>query len=262
MPWFTGSFTADIVMTDSQQPSRGARGKLYVGPQRFRAEGSHDGTRKIVLFDAAQHQAWTILPDQRQYHKGMLGPMPPAPDVDILPDDRNSPCTASPAPAVPAPQVTCRKLGQEVINGVTVDKWIIDSVGHPGRQEPQDRGGSVTRQTRMTMWVDPVRKLIIRQQADEEGPVMERRLLDTESLAGRETERWEFSHTTPGARETKRYTEWVDSRLRLPVRTAGQQRFTLEITGLQEGTQPDALFRLPDGFQETTPPQPPAGGQR
>ncbi|MBF0159171.1 MAG: hypothetical protein HQL58_06565 [Magnetococcales bacterium] len=246
--WYTTPFMAEMVMTDSSNPAQQATVRVHVDATRFRAEGSHNGVTKVVLGDRGSKQLWTIMPEQRRYHKGIAGPVPPEPDIDKLPGDPDSPCTAKQAAgqtaAMTAPKTSCNRLGQEVLHGgVMTDQWDIQV--HYPNQPP----------LRMTLWADPSRHVILRQKA-ENGPTMERRLIGYETIHGREAERWEISQSFQN--KTQSYTQWVDKQLRLPVRTTGQQPFRFEVTSIQEGVQPEQLFQLPEGFQEVAAPQPPA----
>lgn len=243
--WYPGEFAADIVFTNPENPKEQAQGTLHIGQGRFRAEGVHDGTRKALIVLSDKREAWTLLLDKGEYFPGMGGaPMPPKPDVELLPDDPKSPCTTEKS-------LSCSKVGTETMDGIQTDKWEI----------------RVTRQGQiraLTLWSDPGRGIILRQQA-EGGPAMVRKLLGVEEVGGRPTEKWEVSQTFQGKSRT--HSRWVDVKLRLPVRMAGEQGVAMVVSNIREGAQPDRLFEIPASFKKVAPPaqaldlgNPPPGG--
>ncbi|MBF0134881.1 MAG: hypothetical protein H7833_06895 [Magnetococcus sp. DMHC-1] len=232
--WYGGEFSAEVMMTGKDSPANQATGRLFVGKNRIRAEGSHRGQEKAVIIDAANHKAWTLMPASKQYYEGVSdAPVPPEPDVKPLPSDPDSPCNTN------AAQVKCTKVGMDNTAGVPAEKWTVT-------RSVQGRS------MQMTMWIDMQRRIIVRQEA-QDGPVMERRFKGMEDVGGRAAEKWEFSESFRG--QTATYTQWIDARLRVPVRVSGDQKYVLEMRNIQEGPQPDTLFQLPADYQQVAPPK-------
>ncbi len=235
-PWFGAQFAADIVMYPSKDPKDVASGKLYAGDRILRAEGTHNGQSKIVIIDYRNRKSWTVLPDTRQYLKGLVNtPMPPRPDIDLIPVDADSPCQRS-------KQVSCRMMGKESIQGIDVEKWEISAKDHQGNARE------------MWLWVDPQRRLVLRKVV-RNGPSMKRMLHGTEVIQGRPTEKWGFVMRIKG-QPTQRYFQWIDTRLRVPVRVMRNDQVMAELTNIREGAQAASIFQLPSGYTELKPPRP------
>ncbi len=242
--WYPAEFSADILIVNPRNSQERAMGTLYIGDQRFRADGRHKGEHKVLIVRSDKREAWTLFPDKKQYYIGIgKSPMPPKPDFDLLPDNPKGPCQTEKS-------FSCSKVASGPLNGVPTDKWDI---------RISDRERNRTRS--ITMWVDTGRGIIIKHD-QEGGPAMERRLLGTENIGGRETEKWEIIHSYQEKKQVQ--TRWVDSRLRIPVRTTGENgAVIMELTNIREGTQPGHLFELPPSYAKIAPPaQPMQPGRR
>ncbi|MBF0213886.1 MAG: hypothetical protein HQM00_10055 [Magnetococcales bacterium] len=234
--WYSAPFSADIVMINPVDAKDRAKGRLYVGTDRFRAEGVYQGTRKVLIVNMAERKAFTLLVDQKEYHDGLSEAlMPPRPDVERMPDDPSGPCKTD-------PQLACTHEGSETIHGIATEKWKVKASGKEGASHV------------VSLWVDPKRRIVIRQQP-EKGPTMERKLLGVEKLEGRDTEKWEFTHRFK--EQSNRHLQWIDAGLRIPVRMGEGRQANMEISGIREGAQEASLFQLPADFKPVTPPAPP-----
>ena len=69
--------------------------------------------------------------------------------------------------------------------------------------------------------------------------------IGTETVSGRSTDKWEFSRKSKPS-ETR--TVWIDQKLHFPIKTAGSEGDTWEMTNIQEGSQPASLFEVPSGY--------------
>ncbi|MBF0341800.1 MAG: hypothetical protein HQL95_12695, partial [Magnetococcales bacterium] len=222
--WYSAPFSAEVVMINPVDAKDRASGKLFVGPDRFRAEGVYQGSKKVLIVNMTDRKAFTLFPDKKEYHEGMSEAlMPPRPDVERMPDDPQGPCKTD-------PQLTCSREGNETIHGIPTDKWQVKASGKDGAA------------FLVTIWVDPKRRIVIRQQPDN-GPLMERKLVATEKLNGRDTEKWEFIHSYKEQRNS--HLQWVDAALRIPVRMGEGRQATMEVTSLKDGPQEATLFQVP-----------------
>lgn len=242
--WFGGEFSADVVMSKPDNPANQAKGKIFVGQRKVRAQGEHQGITKSVIVDHVARKAYTLLDSSKQYHEGIgQAPMPPSPDIDVLPADGESGCNLDKGPK-------CAKLGVEKVGAVDAEKWQI-SITNPQ-----------TNQTVSTfVWADPQRHVVVRQQSDA-GPLMERLLVASEAVEGRATEKWEFINTFNN--QTRKSTQWIDAKLRVPVRVMIEGKTVVEVKNIQEGPQAAELFQVPAGYQVMQPqaqPMPPRAGQ-
>ncbi len=238
--WYGAPFSADIVIINPTDPKDRAMGKLYVGLDRFRAEGVYQGSQKVLIVNMTDRKALALSPEKKEFHEGMREAlMPPRPDVERMPGDPQGPCKSD-------PQLECTQTGSEVINGIQTEKWRVNA--------KFEKGGFV-----VLLWIDPKRKIVIKQQPDK-GPVMERKLLDVEKLDGRETEKWEFTHTLKDKDQEKKrsYLQWVDAALRIPVRMGEGRHANMEISKIHEGEQDAALFQVPSDYKEVKLPLSPA----
>ncbi|MEO5366167.1 MAG: hypothetical protein H7831_07385 [Magnetococcus sp. WYHC-3] len=239
-PWFGGAFSADIRLTHPRDPAQSLEQHLFVGDRKVRLEVARGQERRVLIMDFAQRQAYTLSPDQQTYHQGTEGaPPPPRPFSDRLPDDADSPCTQKVA--------QCVRTGQgEMVNGLTTDKWEVRGKDSQGREMVQ------------TLWVSPDRHLVIRQMMTD-GPTMDRQLLRTDQVAGRNAEVWQITSGFEG--KSQSYQDWVDSKLKLVLKREVEGKTILLASKVTEGTPPEQAFVLPAGFREVAPPQPPEGAQ-
>ncbi|MBF0622480.1 MAG: hypothetical protein HQL54_11195 [Magnetococcales bacterium] len=236
LPWYGGTFSADIIMKSPKDPSMTAQGTLHVGQHQVRAEGTHGTQSKGVIIDFNKKKIWTILPNEKQFHKGLgNAPMPPRPDAEYLPSDPDSPC------ATGGEKIRCKKLASDKIDGMAVDQWQITLSNNNRSQQ-------------MMLWISPQRRVILRQQT-ENGPTMERRWGGYETLNGRKSEKWTLVQSFKDKSLTM--TKWIDAKLYVPVRVMDEKgNITAELTNILEGSQPDHLFDIPSNYQEIAPPKP------
>ncbi|MBF0189663.1 MAG: hypothetical protein HQL99_00770 [Magnetococcales bacterium] len=231
--WYTAPFAADILMINPVDDKDRAAGRLFVGVDRFRAEGVYQGSQKVLIVNLAERKAFTLIPDKKEYYEGLSEAlMPPRPDVERMPDDPKGPCKTD-------PQLACARDGNETIHGIQTEKWSITASGKDGASHV------------VSIWVDAGRRIVIRQQP-QNGPLMERRLLGVEKIDGRDVEKWEFVHRFKDQRN--RYLQWVDAALRLPLRMGEGRQANMEISALREGGQDALLFQVPADYKKVNPP--------
>ncbi|MEO5354847.1 MAG: DUF4412 domain-containing protein [Magnetococcus sp. XQGC-1] len=245
--WYPGEFSADIIIADPRAPDAKVRGTFYVGKDRFRAEGVHDGKKKAMIVHPQERKVWMLFPEEKTYFAGPGGaPIPPKPDVERLPGDSDGPCKQDKA-------IVCAQLGTEKLNGIETEKWEIKITPPPppaGQQPPANPPAT----QKVLVWADTARHIVVKQQP-EAGPSMERTLVTTEKVADRMTEKWTITHSFQG--NTQKFNRWVDSKLRVPVREEEDGKAVMELVNIQEKAQPAALFEIPKEFKEIQPP--PAG---
>jgi hypothetical protein len=109
-------------------------------------------------------------------------------------------------------------------------------------------------------WIDDQRHMSLRD-VWPDGATTESVLEGTESLEGRETERWQRTTTTAGGnRQTT--TLWYDPELQLAVREELPGGSYREINDIRVAPQPAELFAVPEGYRRVEPenvPDPMAG---
>ncbi|WP_130470399.1 DUF4412 domain-containing protein [Candidatus Magnetaquicoccus inordinatus] len=241
--WYSGEFSADIIINDPRTPESKARGSFHVGKDRFRAEGVHQGKQKVMIVLPQEHKVWMLHPEEKTFYAGAgNAPIPPKPDIERLPGDKDGPCKQERG-------ITCSKLGNEKLNGVDTEKWEITITPPP--PPPGQPVAKAPEKQKVLLWTDPQRRIIIRQQPDV-GPAMERVLVATEKVNGRDTEKWNVSMSYQG--KSQGYIRWVDSSLRVPVREEENGQVLIELVNIQEKAQPASLFEIPKEYKEVAVP--------
>jgi len=189
-------------------------GKMFVGDQRVRTEMSHQGQQIIRITDEKRGVEWVLFPDQKKYMERELG----------APGGMRAGAKASPAqdPCGGMPGMTCNKLGEEEIGGRAAVKWeIVASV----------QGNEV----KTTQWIDKDRGVPLRSEMPN-GQVSELKLVGTETMDGREVEKWEMLATTPGQPETRSF-QWYDPELELAVRQEFPGGMVSEMKSIRVGAR-------------------------
>lgn len=227
-------FSADVVMRgpDGQMST----GKLYVGTNRMRMEMTHQGRTMINILDQNRGMAWMIMPDQQAYMERPLPtPMssgPGATQMPTLPSAETNPCQG-------LQHLTCRRAGEEDVGGRRAVKWEM-SMTHEGR--------TLTG----AQWLDAERGMPLKYQMPN-GQAMELKLVGTDKIGGRDVEKWQMTMTMPNEQPIQTY-QWYDPKLKLAVRQEMPGGFVQELTNIQIGPQPDALFEVPAGYTKVEPP--------
>ncbi len=145
------SFSADMVM--KQKGGQTANGKIYLSAPKYRMDMNSGGNQVIMIADANTKTAYMVMPEQKMYmeiktDQGMMGQgrLPRA-----KPMDPANPCADDPT-------MTCKKVGNETVNGRSTEKW--EFTPKSGRSETY------------TAWIDQKLHFPIKT-ADAEGGGME-----------------------------------------------------------------------------------------
>lgn len=226
--WFGDSFSADAVQNAPQRPPM--QGRMHVDEGRLRVEMNSGGQQQIQIMDPKAKKAWVLNPQQRQY---MELPLPPAADWMASGDSKPAPCQQ--------PGAECEKLGTESVNGRDAVKWQL--------KLPQRKAVS-----NGIIWTDAAHGFPVREQVGER-LVSEMAFLGNETVAGRQTEKWQSRMSTPDGK-TLRSVQWYDPKLNIAVRQQLPGGVTRELQNIKVGDQPDALFSVPEGFQRVEPQRP------
>lgn len=241
--WYAGEFSADIIITDPGVSNSKVHGTFHVGKDRFRAEGMHQGQHKVLIVHPLDHKVWMLFPESKTYYAGPgRVPVPPKPDVERLPGDHDSPCQED-------KWLSCVRIGTETLNGIKTEKWEISHQRQAATRA--DPNVSQASGTKVVLWADLSRRIVIRQQTSA-GSVVERTLVAMEKINGRQTEKWAFSKQYQG--ETQNFFQWVDAKLRVPVRDEIEGKTAMALVNIQEKPQPAHLFEIPRAFKEVPSP--------
>ena len=115
-------FTADMQMTSTRggQVPSDVTGKIFVGSGHLRMNMSTAGHDTAIITDFATKITDILMLQQRMYMESKAGQAPgrgPASVTrDLTPYDPEHPCASQ-------PDVTCKKIGVEEVNGRTCDHW-------------------------------------------------------------------------------------------------------------------------------------------
>ena len=135
-------FSADMKMTVPRGPGSGA-GKIYVSGGKMRMEMNSGGQQMVMIFDGPANTGWMLMPEQKMYME-----MRQQPDMAQL--ARQAP---SDNPCDGLANATCRKIGEETVNGRNTVKWEIT----------MNQG----RKSTITQWFDPSLGFVVKQQTSE-----------------------------------------------------------------------------------------------
>jgi hypothetical protein len=224
-------FAAETVQTTAQGQT--TTGKIFVGDNRVRTEGSQGGQQFVQISDNANGVSYIVVPDQRSYMEMRTPGAAPLPQGKVA-----DPCANLQG-------VTCRKVGPEAVAGRPATRWEMSS-------------GTGEQARSMTQWIDDDRGTPLRVQTSD-GAVTEARLVAKEQHEGRNVEKWETTMTRAG-QQPMTSVQWLDPELGVPVRGKAPDGSTFELRGIKVGPQAPDLFVVPAGYQKVTPPQAPAGG--
>lgn len=203
--------------------------KMYVGADGMRrTETTQNGQRMVQIMVPAKGILWMVFPDQKAYMERRGDPAP-------TPDTSGDPCAGQ-------PNLTCKLLGEESVNGRPAKKWEIAS---------HHQGQTATG----IQWIDAERGTPLRQQRPD-GTVLELTMLGQDTLQGRTVEKWEMSMTpASGQGEPVKTLQWYDPALKVFVRQELAGGGVSELRDIQVGPQPMELFQVPAGFQLVQPQQ-------
>lgn len=132
----------------SKKASESFNGKYYFGGTKLRMEMNAAGHQSITITDINTKVVQTIMPDQKMYMEmNMNGMMMKNKMPDMKPYDPNNPCAGD-------DNVTCTKVGSELMNGRMTDKWQFTA--KPGKK-------GVNR----TVWIDKANHIPIKTVMDD-----------------------------------------------------------------------------------------------
>jgi len=226
-------FSADMI---SRGPDgQTTTGKMSVGANRMRIEMSHQGQQVIRIHDQTRQMEWMLFPDRQTYMERSVPMGAAAPGQMPAPSAETNPCQGIEG-------LNCRRAGEEDVAGRRAVKWEMSMT-----REGQTLTGA--------QWLDVERGLPLKYQMPD-GQSMELRMLGTESIAGRTVEKWEMTTTVPNESPAQSL-QWYDPQLKLAVREEFPGGFVRELTNIQVGPQPEALFSVPDGYSRMEPPPAP-----
>jgi len=221
-------FTATAVQSMKGQQAQS--GQIFVSGSKTRFEYSERG-RKMVKIILPEQQVMRILfPDEKLYMEIKAPADTPMPASE----------TANPCPTIEG--LTCQKVADAKFGDLDVQQW-------QQHHAPTN--------TKSTLWWEPVRKMIVRQEFPD-GRIMQLALAGKIDFEGRDTERWDISMATSDGKVSTAY-RLIDTDLGIIVKeedpTTGLSR---ELRGLKVSDSDATWFDVPAGYQRIDAPKNPA----
>lgn len=228
-------FSADTVESGPQGESR--NGKVFIGVDQVRTEMDVNGQTMIQIIDLKRQEALIINPQQRSYLRSKAG------EGAVMSGGEQS----DTSPCAGMQNITCKQLGNEVINGRPTQKWefITTSQGQTSA---------------MLIWLDEQRRIPVRQMMPD-GSTMEMRMVGKETVNGRSTEKWELTAKAADGNSMVSY-QWYDPEINMNIREEGGGGYTRDIMNIKVGPQPKKLFEVPAGYTEIDMSQDMGQGQQ
>lgn len=127
----------------------------------------------------------------------------------------------------------CKSLGKESINGRETEKWEF-LTKHNGQT------------FRSLHWIDVKRHMPIREFMPD-GTVTELKIVGTEKINGRESEKWSFQITRADGKSVTS-TQWYDPEIGIATREQMPGGYLRELRDIKTGKQAPSLFVVPKGF--------------
>lgn len=217
-------FSAD---TYQKGPQGEMTGKIYVGDGKVRNEMAQGGQTLVQIVDTRAGEGWVIDPAQKSFARFGGGQ---AMQTEQKGGD-SDPCQG-------VQGAKCTRLGEESVNGRPAVKW---------RMEMAWQGKTYT----ATQWLDKERGIPLRSDMGN-GQVTEQKLVGTEKIAGRITEKWETT-VSQGNQPAQASYRWFDPELDMAVREEVPGQFLRELRNIRVAPQDPALFQVPAGYTEVKP---------
>jgi hypothetical protein len=225
----TVEFSAETI---ESQPGQGQRnGRLYIGQDRVRSDTDVNGETIVQIIDLGKQEAIVINAAQKSFIRRR------ASEHEI--QAQASAKDASPCAGMQ--NLVCKEAGSETINGRKTLKWEITNPS-------AGKGGT------MLFWLDAEHRIPVRQEMPD-GSIMEMRLLERETVNGRDTEKWEMT-ARRGDGQSYVSLQWYDPEIRMNIREQLPGGFARNLINIKLQPQPVGLFSIPAGFTEITMQQP------
>ena len=197
-------------------------GRIVKSGSRIRLEYTRDGQKVVQIILPAQGVMYLLNPRDKTYME-FRGPSVPTTSTEGY----SSPCP----PTGSARKITCRKIGSEVISGITAEKWVLAG-GQQGRA--------------LTILWDPARKRALRQDFPGGGNMV-MGFVAMEEIAGRKVEHWLIRLAMPG-QKVQGGDWWFDPELRVTLRENLPSGETRRLENIKVGPVDEAAFQVPSGW--------------
>lgn len=214
-------FSAEAVQTMPARPPMSA--KIFVGKNAVRSEYMVNGNQVIEIVHAGNKGRVVLMPAKKQYMEQRAG-------YFQMPGTGNK-VDSNPCKGVV--NVSCKKIGSEILNGRKAVKWEFINKQRQG-------------ELRSLHWFDAEHNFPIRQQYPD-GTLMEMRFVRKENINGRDTELWDWSGQKPNGR-SMHSRQWLDPKLNIAIREERPGGYVRELRNIKLGNHKNSLFSIPKGY--------------
>lgn len=198
--------------------------KMYVSKNAVRTESYINGSLVVDITFPYQGRRLRLFPETKKYIAASSLPVIMEPNKKAA----QSPCDGMPGSV-------CKNMGNEILNGIKVEKWQIE-------KKVKDKV------LKVLQWIDPKRNLSLREMSPD-GSIAELRTLGKSDLYGREVEVWEYIESNATG-ITDRSKQWYDPELKMVIQEQKQGGYFRGLRNIKTGKQNKALFELPASYQK------------
>lgn len=217
-------FSADAIQVSPGRPP--VYSKMYVSKSAIRTEMMQQGQRVADIAYPKQGKRVLLYLDQKTYQQQTGLSAPPS----WSGKSAKTPCEG-------LQNVSCEKLGKEILQKVKVEKWQVER--------------KVNGKTFKSLhWIDTNRRLAMKEMLPD-GSISELFMLGKENLNGRNVEQWEskFTNATGQSLVSK---QWYDPQLGIVIREEMPGGYLRELNNIKVTKQDKTLFELPKDYQDMT----------
>lgn len=214
------AFSADAYQQAPQQPPQ--QMKMYVTENAVRSEYTSPRGQVIEIVMRKEQRRITLFPEHKSYRE----------ETGVaIPNERFQSKDASPCAGVP--NVTCKKIADEKLNGIDTEKWEFVS-------------NITDTEIRTTHWFNKQYRFPVKQNYPD-GTISELHKITTETVSNREAQKWQLVITRPNGMRHESF-QWYDPELRIAIREEIPGGYIRELRNITLGKPDASLFKIPEGY--------------
>lgn len=215
-------FSAEAVQ--SMPDSAPVVANMFVSKKAVRTESTMNGNTMVEIVYPLENRRVLLNQAKKTYFEQKATDNLSAKKIK----SKNSPCDF-------LVNTSCKKIGNEKINGREAVKWEMTSSLH---------GHDV----KSLHWLDKNYHMPLREQFND-GTVSTMTLLGKETVNGRDAEKWEFHAIRPDGNSVKSM-QWYDQKLKMVIREMLPGGYVRELRNINVAKQSKALFKIPGEYKK------------
>jgi len=201
--------------------------RISISQDAIRNEYEQNGHKFIEIIHPNENKRMMLFPEQKVFIEQYAA---------AFPDNR---ITGNDSPCNKLSGTLCRKLADEVVNGIETEKWEFSRV---------EKG----RPIHTLHWIDRQRELPIRE-FFADGSAIEMFFLADEDVNKRKAEKWRMQIMAANGQRTQ-FLQWYDRELKLVIREEHPDGYVRELRDVKVGKHKKSLFQIPKGYQRQAQP--------